>query len=346
MTNDRSQPGERTRRPTVLILPKPSLYHELFAPEADTALRDLADVTFNPDERTWSAAEVAEVIGDYDAVVTGWGSPAFDEAILDRADRLRLLAHSAGSVKGVAPPTVFAHGVAVTSAAIALAPAVAEFALLLVLLGLRPVQKYDQGMRQGDRWDGPKAFGPGQEIAGQRIGVIGASMVGRHFIGLARALGGEVWVYDPYLSDGDEEVLGVRKADLAVVMAECPIVSVHAPTTPETHHMIGAAELALLPDDGLLVNTARSWVVDQDALLAELQSGRIRAALDVFDEEPLPAGSPFRRLQNVVVTPHIAGATVQARFRQGQTVVDELRRFFSGEPLRYEVTRARLAILA
>jgi phosphoglycerate dehydrogenase-like enzyme len=329
----------------VLVLLKPSLYRELFTPEADATLREAGDVTFNPEERDWSAAEVAAVIGDVDAVVTGWGSPAFDEELLDAAARLRLLAHSAGSVKGVAPAAVFERGVAVTSAAIALAPAVAEFALLLVLLGLRPVHQYDQGMRQGDRWDDPKAFGPGQEIAGQRVGVVGASMVGRHFIGLARALGAEVWVYDPYLSEAGAEALGALKADLPTVMT-CPIVSVHAPTTPETHHMIGAAELARLPENGLLVNTARSWIVDQDALLEELRSGRIRAALDVFDDEPLPAESPFRRLENVVVTPHIAGATVQARFRQGQTVVDELRRFFAGQPLRYEVTKARLAILA
>lgn len=346
MTDDRSQPWNGTRRPKVLVLPKPSLYRELFAPEADAALRDLADVTFNPDERNWSAADVAERIGDSDAVVTGWGSPTFDAVILDRADRLRLLAHSAGSVKGVASPVVFERAIAVTSAAIALAPAVAEFALLLVLLGLRPVHKYDLSMRQGAGWAGPNAFGPGQEMAGQRIGVIGASMVGRHFIGLARALGADVLVYDPYFPDDDARMLGVLKHNLRAVMAVCPIVSVHAPTTPETRHMIGAAELALLPDDALLVNTARSWVVDQDALLAELRAGRIRAALDVFDEEPLPADSPFRRLDNVIVTPHVAGATIQARFRQGQTVVEELRRFFSGQALRYAVTRERLAILA
>jgi phosphoglycerate dehydrogenase-like enzyme len=330
----------------VLVLPSPSLYQELFSPEADAALRELAEVTFNPEERNWSAEDVAEVIGGYDAVITGWGSPAFDETILDQAGRLRLLAHSAGSVKGVAPPVLFERGVAVTSAAIAMAPAVAEFALIFAFLGLRPIHKYDQGMRQGDRWDGQKAFGPGQEIAGQRIGVIGASMVGRHFIGLVRALGAEVLVYDPYLSDEGARALGAHQADLATVMAECPIVSIHAPTTPETRHMIGAPELALLPDNAFLVNTARSWVIDMDALLAELQPGRIRAALDVYDQEPLPADSPFRRLDNVILTPHIAGATAQARFRQGQTVVDELRRFFAGEPLRYEVTKARLAILA
>ncbi|MGH2557430.1 MAG: hydroxyacid dehydrogenase [Thermomicrobiales bacterium] len=332
-------------RPRILVLPTPDLYHELFTPAADAVLRDLADVTFNDRDGNWSAADLAAVIPEFVAVVTGWRSPAITGEVLDAAGRLRLIAHSAGSVKHLLPPAVFERGIAVTSAAAALAPAVAEFALILVFLGLRPVEKYDRGMREG-RWDGPEAFGPGQEIAEQRIGVVGASFVGRHFVGLVRALGAEVWVYDPYLSIEDAAAIGVRRADLPELMAHCPIVSVHAPTTPETQHMIGAAELRLLPDNALLVNTARSWVIDMDALLAELQNGRIRAALDVFDEEPLPVDSPFRHLDNVVVTPHIAGATVQARFRQGDVVVDEIRRFFAGKPLRYGITLERLAILA
>jgi len=107
---------------------------------------------------------------------------------------------------------------------------------------------------------------------------------------------------------------GVDAAAMGVAVewpidATCPIVVIHAPVTPETHHMIGAAELALMQDDGFLVNTARSWVVDQDALLAELQSGRLRAALDVYDQEPLPADHPYRSLENVILTPHVAGAS-------------------------------------
>lgn len=86
--------------------------------------------------------------------------------------------------------------------------------------------------------------------------------------------------------------------------------------------------------------------MDQDALLSELQSGRIRAALDVFDQEPLPEDSPFRKLENAVLTPHIAGGTLQARHRQGQTMVEEIRRFFSGEPLQYQVTPEMLEIMA
>jgi phosphoglycerate dehydrogenase-like enzyme len=155
-----------------------------------------------------------------------------------------------------------------------------------------------------------------------------------------------VWVYDPYLSEEQAGELGVSRMGLDELMSGCPVVSVQAPVTAETHHMLGARELALLKDGAVFINTARSQVVDQDALLAELQSGRIQAALDVFDQEPLPVDSPFRRLENVIISPHIAGASRQARLRQGEIVVSEIERFFSGQPLRYRVSRAMLETMA
>jgi len=94
------------------------------------------------------------------------------------------------------------------------------------------------------------------------------------------------------------------------------------------------------------VNTARSWLVDEAALVDELSSGRIQAALDVFDQEPLPEDHPLRGLDNVFLTPHVAGASAQARRRQGQTMVDEIGRYVAGEPLRYRVTREMLDTMA
>lgn len=336
-------------KPKVLVLPGPTIYNELFSYEADQHLQAIADVTFNESDDRWTSAELAVVIDGYDGLVTGWGSPELTAEVLDAANRLKIVAHSAGSVKSVIPQAVLERGIKVSSAAIAMAPAVAEYSLLLVMLGLRAVHEYDYGMRHGGearKWDDQKRFGMGREIAGQRIGVVGAGGVGRIFIGLVRALGAEPWIFDPYLREEDALDLGARKVSLDVLMAECPIVVIHAPTTPETHHMIGKDELARMQDGAYLVNTARSWVVDQDALLAELQSGRIRAALDVFDTEPLPLDHPLRSLPNVLLTPHIAGATREARHRQGDCVVRDLENAFGGEPLAHEVTLERYAILA
>jgi phosphoglycerate dehydrogenase-like enzyme len=130
------------------------------------------------------------------------------------------------------------------------------------------------------------------------------------------------------------------------LFANCAIVTMQAPPTDETYRMIGARHFAALPDNAIFVNTARSHTVDYDALLAELQSGRIQAALDVFDEEPLPSDSPFLQLENVIVTPHVAGGSRQARLRQGNIIVEEVERFFSGDSIRYAVTGDMLPTMA
>ncbi|MGI8404806.1 MAG: hydroxyacid dehydrogenase [Thermomicrobiales bacterium] len=332
--------------PNVLVLPGPTLYRQLFSPAADERLRAVANVTFNDSDEAWSSTRLATVIGDYDGLITGWRSPRLTAEVLNAATRLRIVAHSAGSVKAYIPEAVLERGIKVSSAAIAMSPAVAEFSLILVFLGLRPVHEYDFGMRRGGRvWANAAVTGLGREIAGSRIGVVGAGGIGRIFIRQLKALGAEPWVFDPYLSEDAAMELGAHQISLDVLMAECPIVVNHAPT-PETHHMIGKEQLALMQDGAYLVNTARSWVINQEALLAELETGRIRAALDVFDTEPLPLDHPFRSLPNVILTPHVAGATHEGYYRQGDCAVRDIANAFSGRPLAHEVTPERYAILA
>lgn len=337
-------------KPRVLVLPGPTMYRDLFAPDVDAALRDFADVTFNESDTNWTSERLAAEIAPYDGLVTCWGSPSVTDAVLDAATNLKIVAHAAGSVKGYIPENVLRRGIKVSSAAAAMAPAVAEYSLVLVFLGLRAVHRYNAALHDADParpWPGLDAYdGRGEEIASQRIGIVGAGGVGRIFIGQLRALGVTPFVYDPYLSEDAASTVGAKKVSLDELMRSCEIVVNHAPTTPETHHMIGARELALLEDGAYLVNTARSWVIDQDALLAELSSGRIRAALDVFDREPLPLDHPFRTLPNVILTPHIAGGTKETQYRQGAYTVRDLANAFVGKPLVHEVTLERYAILA
>lgn len=333
-------------KPNVLVLLPPSLYKLLFNERDDAALRAFAHVTFNRLDRNLTSAELAEQVAPYDVLIGGWGSPLLTTEVLDAAERLKLYAYSAGSLKGIVTPEVFDRGIAVTTSATAMAPAVAEMSLIMMMMCLRSPHRMDRLLKAGAPWQEAQAYMMGQELVGQRVGVIGAGFVGRCSIDLLRALRCEVWVHDPYLPEAAAGELGVAKKELSELMADCPVVTVHAPTTPETRHMIGARELALLQDGAVFVNTARSWVVDQEALLRELQTGRFQAALDVFDEEPLPADSPFRRLENVLLTPHVAGGSVQSRHRQGGTVREEMERFFRGEPLRFGVTAEMLAIMA
>ena len=332
-------------QPNVLVSLPATLYGMLFTEDADAALRAAARLTFNADGRNWTSDELAARLPGFDAVITGWGTPVFADGVLASAGQLRLIAHSAGTIKSMLPPPVFARGIAVTHSAAAMGPAVAEMTLMFILMLLRQSHRQDSLLKAGD-WEGAVALGPREELAGQRVGLVGAGYVGRCTIELLRALKAEIWLFDPYVGESQAAELGVRKVGLDALLQGCPIVSLHAPVTPETHHMIGARELALLHEGAILVNTARSWLVDQDALIAALRGGRIRAALDVFDREPLPSDHPFRGLDNVILAPHFASDTVEAHRRQGQIVADEVTRFFSGQPLRYRVTAGMLDTMA
>jgi phosphoglycerate dehydrogenase-like enzyme len=333
-------------KPKILVLPQPGLYTELFSPAADAQLHGLGDVTRNSESRNWDSDELASKIGEYDIIMTGWGTSRFTDEVLAAAPNLKLIAHTAGSIKHMLPPPVFARGIAVTHAAGAIAPAVAELTILLILLSLRQVHKLDAMLKRGEPWDTVKNAVVGREIAGQRVGVVGAGYTGRQVIRLLQGLGAEVWVYDPYLDTERAAALGVHHSALDDIFAQCPIVTLQAPPTKETYHMVGAKQLALLQDGAVFINTARSHLVDEEALLAELRKGRFQAALDVFDQEPLPEDSPFRTLDNIVITPHVAGHSAQARRRQGQEMVNEIARFLAGEPLHYPVTVEMLEIMA
>ena len=336
----------------VLVLPPPSLCRKLFSTAAELRLRQLANrVEFNPEERDWSSDELAHRIGPFDVLVTGWRSPKLTREVLlaAKARPLKLVAHSAGSIKFLFENEHDIADVAVTTAAAAMGPAVAEMALQALLMLLRPLHKLDAGMKDRGDWRELKAWGSGQqrELTSQRVGVIGSGHTGRHFIRMLRALGVRTIVYDPYLEPARAAEMDVERVEtLHELMRGCTAVSLHAAATPATRHMIGAAELALLPDGGIFVNTARASLVDEQALLAELRTGRISAALDVFSEEPLPPDSPFRRLGNVLLTPHVASHTAQCYLRQGDCVVEEIRRLAHGEPLRYPVTAAMLPTMA
>lgn len=318
-------------RPLIHVAIRPQLVDLLFTADDRARLERIGELVVD------AGRPGAELVRRAPVLVTGWGTPQLPRRLPDDSP-LRLIAHSAGSVRSVIPRSLLADGVRATQAAAAMADAVAEFALTLCLCLLRHVHTFDRAMVAAGDWSVRDSAGLGRAFSAQRVGVIGAGRTGRSFIGMARALGATVDVFDPYLSAEAAGTLGVGRIDLDALMRASDLLVVHAPVTPQTRGMVGARELALLRDGAILVNTARSAVIDEPALVAELVSGRLRAGLDVFDDEPLPHSHPLVGLPNVLITPHQAGATVQARRLQGRITADEISRFVQGEPLRHEVT--------
>ncbi len=331
----------------VLVLPPESLRREIFQPGALERLEAAADVSINDRSTNWTSAELAAAIPGVDAVIASWGSPKFDQQVLAAADRLRFIGYAAGSIKNIVPSEVFDRGVVVSHAADLIADSVAELCLGYILTIWRQIPQYDQAMHAHRPWREITAqYGYGHGLYYKTIGLIGCGMVARKFIRLLKPFEPTILVYDPYLSDERAAELGVTKVSLEELFERSDVISNHLPTTPETTRMIRAEHLRRIRDGALFINTARAASVDYDALLDELRKNRFQAALDVFPQEPLPEDSPFRDLPNVVLTPHRAGSTIESRQRLGTAMIDELLRFFRGEPLRYQVRKEQLAIMA
>ncbi len=325
-------------RPRILVLTPSPLLDEIMSPRAIRVLEGLGQIEWNRTGRNFTQGEVMERIGGCSAIFTSWGPPLFDDELLDAAAGLKIIGHAAGSIKRFIPPSVFKRGVEVTHAANTIAASVAEWTLGIMLMGLRRVYTVDRAMQAGQAWPIYKDLEP-TGLYGKRVGIIGASHVGRALICLLLPWNTDILVYDPYLDDEDAVEMGVSRVDeLDELMATSDVITNHAPTTEATTGMLDARLWGLVKDGALFVNTARADAADYDALLVELQSGRFTAALDVFPEEPLANNSPFRTLPNVILSPHAAGLTIESRLRLGETVADEFGRFFTGEPLHHRIT--------
>ncbi len=328
----------------LITIPQP-LRAQILNDDTIAAIERIAVPTYNEDGHNWSPEELAAHLPGQDAILASWGLARLSADVLDHADRLKIVAYGAGSVKYFADDALFERGILLTHAASRIAESVADYTLVAAMMGLRRPHEFDRRMKAGEQWPKPQRLDQ-FEITGKRVGLLGFGYVGRRTAALFNGVGAEVHVYDPFISAEAMAAAGVIKSELDDILSTCPVVSVHLPVLPETHHMIGARELALLRDGCVFINTARSWVIDQDALLAELQTGRIWAALDVFDEEPLPGDHPYRALDNVLLSPHIAGMTHDSYFGLTARMVQEIERWLKGEPLRYQVTQQALARMA
>ncbi|MFF4252372.1 hydroxyacid dehydrogenase [Streptomyces sp. NPDC001663] len=308
----------------------------VFPPEVLARLRESVDIDPDLVAEDFTDPRVREALARTEILVTGWGCPRLDAAVLDAAPKLRAVLHSAGSVKGFAAPEVWRRGIAVSSAAVANAIPVAEYTLAMILLagkGLLGARERLRTERAHPGW----GVVPGIGNHGRRVGVIGASRIGRRVIELLAPFDLRVSLTDPYVAELRAAELGVSLLPLDDLLRTSDIVTVHAPETPRTHHLIGRRGLALMPDGSTLINTARGGLVDHDALVDELRAGRLNAVLDVTDPEPLPGDSPLYDLPNAFVTPHLAGSQGNELSRLGMTVAEEAARLRAGGDLAHPV---------
>ena len=334
-------------RPRLAFAMAPAKTRFVFDEPAIARLAELCDIVTTEPLTDFSTDSARKSLADTEILVTGWGCPFISKEVIAAAPRLRLIAHAAGTVKYHLDPAVYAAGIAVTNAVDANAVPVAEFTLAMIILANKRVFEFRDIYRADPTRASSHAL-MDTAIGSYRrtIGVVGASHIGRRVIDLLKPLDCDVLLYDPHVSPGDPITREVELTGLDDLIARSDTVSLHAPSLPSTRHMIGAREFGLMRDGATLINTARGALVDEAALIAALETGRIAAVLDVTDPEIPPPGSALYRLPNVFLTPHIAGAIGTERARLGNLVADEVGRFIAGRPLQHQVSYALLEQLA
>jgi phosphoglycerate dehydrogenase-like enzyme len=293
-------------------------------------------------EDSAATALLIDALPNVDALVVCNGCPPITHAVLDSALALKLIGEMEGDrfAGRIDMAAASARGIRVVDTTNASSYPVAEWALAMALIALRNAGSLYRHMIGDEIYRQPPTdlgYVRG-ELTGKRVGLIGCGIIGRRFLELLQPFRCEVRVYDPYLAREVADIYDLLVTDLPTMLTESELVVCLAPLTPKTRGMLGSRELDLLQPGSAFVNVSRGAIVDSAALIARLSVGDITAALDVFDPEPVPAGSPIRKMPNVFLTPHIAGVTLASGPRGFRLMVDELERFFAGyEPL-FELT--------
>lgn len=328
-------------KPVVGLALGPEMCKKMFRIEDLDRLHSIAAVR-GPLPASAGVDDYRKILAEAQVLITGWGTMRLTTPILASAPKLKLIAHSAGTVKSLVDDSAYDRGIRVSTAASANAIAVAQYTVGMIVSMLKQIPWIGPAYARGDAEELKKRRGVCRELMDMDVGLIAASRVGREVIHILKTFPRlTLKCYDPFLTPEAAEKLGVVPVSLQEA-CRCEVVSIHAPNIEATKKMFNARTLALLPDHAVLINTSRGALVDEDALVTELKKRPLYVCLDVTDPEPPKPDSPLRTAPNLILTPHIAGAMQQACKDMGSLAIEEVLRFLAGEKLHHEVTREML----
>lgn len=282
-------------------------------------------VTF-PENEEFSKSELLRILPDYDVLLSIFHAPV-DKEIIDAGKKLKLISNYGVGYNNIDIHYAREKGIAVTNTPKAVNNPTAELAIALMLSATRRVAECNLRIRneKESMWGTMRNLGFGLE--GKTLGILGLGNIGKNVAHKAEAFSMKI-IY----CNARTDVPGYRRVELDTLLKESDFISLHTPLTPHTHHLIGPRELSLMKNSAILINTARGAVIDEKALAEALKSHRIAgAALDVFEEEPHITETLYG-LENVVLTPHIGTATIDARIAMGYEALENIRNFLQGEP--------------
>ena len=328
------------RSSTIAILLPEAQLKELFQPADLSILESLGDCRFNETGEHLDESAAIDLLRNASIAVGSWGTVGPNERILRACPQLCLWEHVAGSVKRFFGQHHDGRELVIASCAPAIADSVAEMTMGLLIFGLRRIFEKNH-LLLGDSVlpDPPKV-----NLFSSRIGVIGASQVGRRVIRFLRHFGAEALLYDPYVESQEADAMGARlMSNLLDLFRQSHAVTLHTPALAETNKLVGERHFEAMPDHAVFINTSRGSCVDEAALVKALRKRPIFAFLDVVEEGSDSPESPLANLPNCFLTPHIAGGP---NFRMGEQAVADIKAFLSGGEPQMAVTPSQLPRLA
>lgn len=270
--------------------------------------------------------EHPDALAGFDALVANRERTRFTRALLEQLPDLRIIAQTGNHAYHINLDAANARGVIVGKATGGFSYGAAELAFALAMALMRQIPASDRALKRGE-WQTSLTY----VLHGKTLGIVGLGHVGRHVAKIANAFEMHVLAWGPRLTDAAAQAAGAERRDLDDLLSASDVVSVHATLAPESRGLLDARRLGLMKPTAYLINTARGPIVEEAALVAALTEQRLAGAgLDVFDEEPLPAGHPLAQLPNVMLTPHIGWPTDEAYERFADAAADVLLRYLDG----------------
>lgn len=269
-----------------------------------------------------------ELVKDVSGIIVR-SKPKVTKEIIDAAPNLKVIARAGVGLDNVDVEYAKSKGIEVVNSPGASSRSVAELAVALMFNVARKVAFADRKMREGV-W--AKKQSMGFELEGKTLGIIGFGRIGYNVGKIAKTIGMNVLLYDVYKNYERAKEIGAEFVELEYLLKNSDVITIHVPLLESTYHLINEEKLKLMKPTAVLINTSRGPIIDTNALVKALEEGWIAgAALDVFEEEPLPKDHPLTKLDNVVLTPHIGASTVEAQARAGIEVAEKVVKVLKGE---------------
>ena len=317
----------------------------VYPKEVQKGIESLVDI-YAPSMEAAEALENPSILENAEVIFSSWGGPTLDEEFLNAAPHLKAMFYGAGTIKKIMTDAAWERDIVITTASDANAIPVAEYTLSQILFLLKDGWQIAREVKQNKAYPNKRMmnlFGG----YGSTVGIISLSTVGRKVVELLQHFDIQVLLYDPFVDEAEAKRYNAELCSLEETFSKSDVVSLHSPLLDETTGMIKGAHFEKMKPHASFLNTARGAIVNEPEMIEVLsERDDITAVLDVTYPEPPVEGSPLYELQNVILTPHIAGSLGKECGRMGAYMLDELKRYLQGEALQWQVTKQKFDLMA